>query len=110
MPTSRLKELLDKERINYATINHQVAYTAQETVSAAHLPGRQVAKTVMVNADGRLVMIVLPASYKIDLEALRKELNVKTCSLAREEDFITSFPDCELGALPPFGNLYGKDV
>ena len=110
MPLSKVKELLDRQHINYATINHDIAYTAQEAAAVAHVSGKTLAKTVLIRVDGRLAMAVVPASYKVDLFALQDALHARTCTLAREEDFFGAFPDCEPGAVPPFGNLYGMDV
>ena len=110
MPLSKVKELLDRQHINYSTINHDTAYTAQEAAAMAHVSGNEVAKTVLVKVDGRLVMAVVPASSKVDLFALQDAISAHSCTLAQEDDFSGAFPDCELGAFPPFGNLYGMEV
>jgi len=110
MPSAKLKEYLDSENIKYVSIVHSRAYTAQETAESAHIPGKEMAKTVMVKLDGELAMAVLPASELIDFELLRGAANVKDAALADENEFNSLFPESEVGAMPPFGNLYGMDV
>jgi Ala-tRNA(Pro) deacylase len=110
MPLSKLREFLDQNNIKYLVISHSVAYTAQGIAALTHTPGRELAKTVMVMVDGRLAMAVVPASYRVDLFKLKKYLGADTVELASEIEFRDRFPDCETGAMPPFGNLYGMDV
>ena len=110
MTTKRLKDFLDRERIQYVTIPHSPAYTARETAQTAHVRGKDFAKTVIVNIDGRLAMAVLPASEKLDLALLKKAAGAKHVRLALESEFDRWFPGCEPGAMPPFGNLYGMEV
>lgn len=110
MALTSLKEYLDSHNIKYVVISHSPAYTAQGIAGLAHIPGKELAKTVMVILDGTLTMTVLPASFRVDLVSLRKATNAKTVSLASEEDFKDRFPLCETGAMPPFGNLYGLAV
>ena len=110
MPLSTLREFLDRHKIKYMVISHSVAYTAQGVAALTHTPGKELAKTVMVVVDGRLVMVVVPASNRVDLLKLRKHLKADSVELATEAEFRDRFPDCELGAMPPFGNLYGMDV
>ena len=110
MPLSKLREFLDRNQIRYLVISHSVAYTAQGIAALTHIKGKELAKTVMVMVDGRLVMTVVPASYRVDLYRLRKYLGAKTVELASEQEFRGRFPDCETGSMPPFGNLYGMDV
>jgi len=110
MPVKKLKEFLDSHRVKYVSIVHSRAYTAQEIAASAHVPGRELAKAVMVKVDGRIAMAVLPASYQIDFERLRAAIGAGTVELASETEFQDRFPECELGAMPPFGNLYGMDV
>jgi Ala-tRNA(Pro) deacylase len=85
-------------------------FTAQEIAASAHIPGKELAKTVMVKIDGKMAMAVLPASYRIDFDLLQGATGASTIELASEEEFEDLFPDCEVGAMPPFGNLYGMDV
>ncbi len=110
MPARRLKEFLDDNRIRYTTISHSPAYTAQEIAARAHIPGQELAKTVCVKVDGQLAMAVLPASYSVDFQLLKEVTGADRLELAVEQDFRDRFPECELGAMPPFGNLYGMDV
>ena len=110
MALTSLKEYLDSHNIKYVVISHSPAYTAQGIAGLAHIPGKEMAKTVMVKLDGKLIMTVLPASFRVDLVSLRKATNAKTVSLASEEEFKDQFPQCETGAMPPFGNLYGLAV
>jgi Ala-tRNA(Pro) deacylase len=110
MPVQKLKEFLDKEGVKYVVISHSPAYTAQEIAASAHIPGKELAKTVMVDIDGKIAMAVLPASQKVDLELLREAAGAERVALAREQVFQHRFPDCDLGAMPPFGNLYDMDV
>ncbi|MCS7338729.1 MAG: YbaK/EbsC family protein [Verrucomicrobiae bacterium] len=110
MAARKLKAFLDTERVRYVSIPHSVAYTAQEVAASAHVPGRQMAKTVIVVMDGRPVMVVLPAHRRVVLEDLRQAAGAEEVRFATEDEFKSLFPDCEVGAMPPFGNLYGLDV
>lgn len=110
MPLSKLREFLDTNNIKYLVISHSLAYTAQGIAALTHIPGKELAKTVMVLIDGRLTMAVVPASSRVDLFKLKKYLSAETVELADENQFRGQFPDCETGAMPPFGNLYGMDV
>lgn len=110
MPAKRVKEFLDHHGIKYTTTVHSMAYTAQEIAALAHVPGREMAKSVIVRVDGKLVMAVLPAAYHVDLERLREVIGAHVLSLATEAEFKNLFPECEPGAMPPFGNLYGLEV
>jgi len=110
MPVSRLKEFLDGQHIQYVTISHSPAFTAQGIAASAHIKGKELAKTVMIKIDGKMAMAVLPAPYKIDFQRLKEASGTDDVELATEEEFETMFPGCEVGAMPPFGNLYGMDV
>ncbi|MBI3474471.1 MAG: YbaK/EbsC family protein [Acidobacteria bacterium] len=110
MPLSKLREFLDQNNIKYLVISHSVAYTAQGIAAMAHIPGKELAKTVMVLVDGRLAMAVVPASSRVDLARLTRYLGADVVELASETEFRDRFPDCETGAMPPFGNLYGMAV
>jgi Ala-tRNA(Pro) deacylase len=110
MPIKKLKDHLDSQRIKYVTISHSPAFTAMEVAESAHVPGRALAKTVMVKLDGRMAMAVLPSTRKVDLNLLRESAVAEEAMLATEAEFKSLFPDCETGAMPPFGNLYGMDV
>jgi Ala-tRNA(Pro) deacylase len=106
----RLEKYLREEGVRFDTITHPVAYTAQEVAAAQHVPGKQVAKVVLVDSDGELVMLVLPASYRVEFPKLKSLLKAKKVRLAKEEEFGGTFTDCEVGAMPPFGNLYDLPV
>ncbi len=110
MPVKKLKEYLDNQGIEYVAINHSLAYTAQRIAAAAHISGKDLAKTVMLKVDGKMKMAVLPASCKINMEQLREAINAGIIEIASEKEFKDLFPECEVGAMPPFGNLYGMDV
>ena len=110
MPASKLKQFLDDHHIKYVSIMHSLAYTASEIAEAAHIHGRQLAKSVIVRLDGRLAMVVLPASEKVDLKLLKAATRASDAALADEREFDYKFPGCEPGAMPPFGTLYGMEV
>ena len=110
MPIKRIIEYLDSNNIKYVTIRHSAAFTAQEVAASAHVPGKELAKTVLIKLDGKMAMAVLPASDKIDFDLLRNATKVENIRLAYEQEFIDKFSDCEVGAMPPFGNLYGMEV
>lgn len=110
MTVKKLKKFLDENNIKYVSIRHSNAYTAQEIASAVHVSGNEFAKTVIVNLEGQMVMCVLPASYKVDFEQLKEIMGVKNLNLANEAEFSYMFPDCEAGAMPPFGNLWDMEV
>lgn len=110
MPLKRLIDYLDQHDKKYVVIKHSTAYTAQEVAASAHIPGKNMVKTVMVKADGNMKMVVLPSTYNVDLEAVKNTLKAEEVRLATEEEFETLFPDCELGAMPPFGMFYDMDT
>lgn len=110
MPVQRLKEFLDKNNIRYIVISHSRAFTAAAIGAITHIPGKEIAKTVMVKLDGKLAMVVVPGSRSVDLNALKAAVPAQTANIVPEPDFSTSFPDCEVGAMPPFGVLYDLPV
>src|SRR5881396_3806505 len=110
MPLRKLKEFLDTQKVKYVSITHSPAYTATEVAESSHIPGRELAKTVMVKLDGKIAMAVLPSTRKVDLNLLRESAGAEEAKLATEAEFKSLFPDCETGAMPPFGNLYGMEV
>ena len=110
MAVKKLRDFLDNNKVKYHSITHSLGYTAQEIAESAHISGKDLAKTVMLKIDGKLAMAVLPASYKIDLELFKQGTGAPNVELAGEEEFESRFPDCDIGAMPPFGNLYGMDV
>ena len=107
MSTHQLTTYLDSQQIDYTLISHAPTYTAQETAQSAHIPGREVAKTVVVLIDGVPAMVVEPATSHVHLGKLKQLTGAKMVSLADERDFDELFPDCERGAMSPFGNLRG---
>jgi Ala-tRNA(Pro) deacylase len=110
MPIKKLKAYLDDANVKYLTLIHSSAYTSQEIAASAHVSGKEFAKTVMIKIDGKMAMAVLPASYHIDFDSLKGIFGTRNVTLASETEFKERFPDCEIGAMPPFGNLYGMDV
>lgn len=110
MPVKKLKAFLDETNVRYLTVRHSSAYTSQEIAASAHVSGKEFAKTVMIKIDGEMAMAVLPASYHIDFESLKEIFGTKNVTLASEAEFKDRFSDCEIGAMPPFGNLYGMAV
>ena len=106
----KLKDYLEKNQVRYEVGYHERVYTSQEIAAAMHVPGKELAKVVMVKADGRMVMLVLPASSRVETKKLKKVLQCKRLGIAKEKDFEELFPDCEIGAMPPFGNLYHLEV
>lgn len=110
MPVERLKEFLEENEIGFVTIPHSQAFTAQEIAAAAHIPGKEVAKTVIVKLDGQLAMAVLPAPDHLSINRLKQATGAHDVELASEDEFAEIFPNCEVGAMPPFGNLWGLTV
>ena len=110
MPATKFIDYLESQGVAYTRIRHPKAYTAQEIAAVAHVPGDQLAKTVMVKIDGKLAMAVVPASSRVNLDRLKALIGAGRVELAGERDYRERFPDCEVGAMPPFGNLYGVPV
>ena len=110
MPRQKVIEFLDSEGVKYVSIKHSQAYTAQEVAASAHIPEKELAKTIMVKLDGKMAMAVLPASFHVDLEQLKDVAGVGKVELASEAEFRDLFLGSQIGAMPPFGNLYGMDV
>jgi Ala-tRNA(Pro) deacylase len=110
MPAKKLREFLDSHGVKYVSISHSPAYSAQAIAASAHVPGKQLAKTVIVRIDDKFAMAVLPASYRVDMDHLKSAIGASNVELATEPELEKLFPDCEKGAMPPFGNLYDMDV
>ncbi len=110
MTLSKVRNFLDSHYIKYMVISHSLAYTAQGVAALAHVSGKKLAKTVIVKIDGVLAMAVIPASFHVDLDRLRALTGARTVEIASELEFKDAFPDCETGAMPPFGNLYDMPV
>lgn len=106
----RLESYLRQQQVDFEVREHRTAFTAQEVAETEHIPGKLVAKTVVMWADGQLILLVLPATFQVDLERLNAAIGAKATRLAHEPEFANAFPDCEIGAMPPFGNLYDLPV
>jgi Ala-tRNA(Pro) deacylase len=109
MPNHNIKQFLDNQHVSYTSIVHSPGFTAQEVAASAHISGKQLAKTVIVKIGNQFAMVVLPANEYVNFGAL-KELTGMTVDLVSESDFKNKFPECEVGAMPPFGNLYNMPV
>ncbi|QQS51666.1 MAG: YbaK/EbsC family protein [Bacteroidota bacterium] len=110
MPAKRIKEFLDNQGIKYYVITHSMAFTAQEIAASVHISGYELAKTVIIRVKNKLAMAVLPATYKVNFKQLAKVVGTEDIALAHEQEFQFRFPECEVGAMPPFGNLWNMDV
>lgn len=110
MPIRSISEYFEKNAVRYRAQNHLHVITAPEVAQTTHTPGRLLAKTVILKADGDLVMAVLPADRKIDFDMLKVAMGAHELRLAKEDEFGDRFPDCEVGGMPPFGNLYDMPV
>jgi Ala-tRNA(Pro) deacylase len=105
-----ISEYLDQQHAQYSAVSHPVAYTAQEEAAAAHVPGSEWVKSVVCFADGQPILAVLPAPLDVDLDALRRAAQAHSIRLGRESEFVGLYRDCEPGAMPPFGPLFGQRV
>jgi Ala-tRNA(Pro) deacylase len=110
MPLSKLRDFLDSNYVKYMVVSHSLAYTAQGIAAMAHVSGKKLAKTVIVKIDDVLAMAVVPAALHVDLDRLKILTGARTVEIASEREFMNAFPDCETGAMPPFGNLYDMEV
>jgi Ala-tRNA(Pro) deacylase len=110
MALSKLRDFLDSQNVKYMVVSHSLAYTAQGIAALTHLSGHKLAKTVIVKIDGILAMAVVPATHHVHLDGLRAITRAKTVEIASEAEFQNAFPDCETGAMPPFGLLYNMPV
>ena len=106
----QLKEFLDSRGVKYVSIKHSLAYTAQEVAASAHVSGKEMVKTLVVKLDGKQALVALPANEKADLTHIKEATGAKSAELATEQEFGSRFPGCDVGAMPPFGNLYGMDT
>ncbi len=106
MPVKKVKDFLDERGVKYVLISHSRAFTAQEIAASAHVPGKEMAKTVVIKINGEMALAVLPALYRVDLDLLKLVTHADAVELAGEKEFKDTFPGCEVGAMPPFGNLY----
>lgn len=110
MPEKTIKAFLDKNNVKYVSIKHSPAYTSPEIAESVHISGNNFAKTVVVKVDGQLALVVLPAHQHVDVEQIREAAGAKEVAIASESEFVDQFPDCDVGAMPPFGNLFDMDV
>lgn len=110
MILKKLVEFLDSNHVKYVSITHSTAFTAQDVAQSAHIPGKEMAKTVIVWMDGAMAMAVLPASSMVDFNKLKEVTGAKSVELASESEFKDRFPECEVGAMPPLGNLFNMRV
>lgn len=110
MPVERLRQYLEENNVRFVSISHSAAFTAQEIAASAHIPGKELAKTVMVKIDGDMAMAVLPATDKVSPRRLAEATGASEVQLASEDEFQDLFPNCEVGAMPPFGNLWELPV
>ncbi|MCG2588868.1 aminoacyl-tRNA deacylase [Rhodohalobacter sulfatireducens] len=110
MALEKLTSYLDEKGIKYVVVRHSKAFTAQEVAASAHIPGKEMVKTVMVKVDDDIKMFVLPSTHDVDFEAIKDTFDAENVELASESEFEDMFPDCEIGAMPPFGNLFDMDT
>ena len=108
--SQRIRDYLDSQQVKYEWLHHTLAFPAQEVAHTLHISGKHFAKAVVLQADGRPVMAVLPASHRLNFQELKVELDAKHVEMLPEAELTKLCPDCELGAFPPFGGLYGVDT
>jgi Ala-tRNA(Pro) deacylase len=108
--SNRLKKFLQESKASYKVVQHNVTYSAQRTAASVHTPGREVAKAVVLKSGEGYVMAVVDAPHRVDLEKFAKVSGMKDPVVAEEAELKEIFPECELGAMPPFGGLYGLKV
>ena len=110
MILTRLTDFLDSHKLKYVLIQHSPAFTAREVAVTAHIPFHELAKTVVLTVDNEHVLAILPATEMVNLAYLRQALGTSAVHLTNESEFNVLFPDCEVGAMPPFGNLFNMNV
>ncbi|MDN6320901.1 MAG: YbaK/EbsC family protein [Marinobacter sp.] len=110
MPIQQLKEFLDEANVEYMCLTHPPAFTAQQLAHHVKIGGDKVVKTVIIELDGKMAMLVMPATWRVRWDSLSRILDTDFVDLADEQEFQDRFPDCEVGAMPPFGNLFGMTV
>lgn len=106
----RIRDFLDSQDVSYESLHHPQAFTGQEVAHSLHISGKHCAKTIVLDGDGKLRMAVIPASNRLNLQELRAAMEVNRLEMLPESELVKLFPDCDRGAIPPFGNLYGVDV
>ena len=110
MPVQQLKEYLDQAGVEYMCLSHPPAFTAQQLAHHVKIAGDRVVKTVIIELDGKMAMLVMPATWRIRWDRLTHILDTDFVDLADEQEFQDRFPECEVGAMPPFGNLFDMSV
>lgn len=110
MVVQKLKDFLEANRVHYDIMPHLESHTAQQTAASVHVPGKEMAKTIMIKIDGKTAMAVLPSNFKINFNQLRIALGCQECQLMSESEFSSVFPNCETGAMPPFGVLWNMET
>lgn len=110
MLSSEIKRYLEEQAVPYSLISHSPTYTASQTAEAAHVSGKHMAKVVVVKLDGKFAIMALPANSQLDLASCKNQLKAKQLELAHEYEFNDKFPGCDVGAMPPFGDLFGMEV
>jgi Ala-tRNA(Pro) deacylase len=106
----RIRDYLDSQNVPYETLHHSQAFTAQEVAHSLHVSGKKCVKAVMAEGDSKTVMVVIPAAHRLNFQELKSALRAKQLEMLVERELVGLFPDCDLGAVPPIGNLYGIDV
>jgi len=106
----KIERFLDERGVAFESLPHEPTFSAQRMAQAVHISGDNVAKAVLVNADGQFILTVLPATHQVHLEMLREALCAHQVELASEDDLARIFTDCEVGSLPPFGSQYGVET
>ena len=106
----RIRDYLDSQNVPYETLRHSQAFTAQEVAHSLHVSGKKCEKVVVAEGDHKLVLVVMPAAHRLNFQELKATLKVNQLEMLVESELVGLFPDCDLGAVPPFGNLYGIDV
>ena len=106
----RIRDYLDSQNVPYETLHHSQAFTAQEVAHSLHVSGKKCVKAVVAEGDSKTVMVVMPASHRLNFQELKSALRAKQLEMLVERELVGLFPDCDLGAVPPIGNLYGIDV
>lgn len=110
MILNKLRQYLDTNQVKYSVISHSLAFTAQESAAIAHIPGKELAKTVVMKVDGKPTLAVVPSTDMVDFRLLKRLLGANEVTMANENELNSLFPECEVGAMPPFGNLYDIEV
>jgi len=106
----RIRDYLDSQGVSYETLHHSQAFTAQEVAHSLHVSGKKCVKAVVAEGDNKTVILVMPASHRLNFQELKSALKANRLEMLVESELVGLFPDCDLGAVPPFGNLYGIDV